>query len=167
MEKIKTTILLAVILLLSAGTASAGISVSVTPMTPGSDTVSPGGTAKYTLTVSLDPDESDLTHTENVNLFVSSPPTDWTYTFNPNLFDMVQSETRTVNLDVYVAANTEPATYIRQGDVSTTDALLQIPDFSTTTYVVTTTAIPEFPTVALPIVSVIGLMLLFHKRKHN
>ena len=163
MNKIKTTILLAVILLLSAGTASAGVvSVSVVPIV---DTVSPGGTATYQLIL------GGLLETETVSLSVPTPPAGLTYTFTPSDFVLEQTPAEmTVNLEVHVAADTAPGTYSTQGEAITAVCVapdLCIQDEPITTYVVTTTAIPEFPTVALPIVSIIGLMLLFQKRKHN
>lgn len=166
MEKIKTTILLAVILLLSAGTASAnpGISVSVTP--PAGITVAPGETASYALSVFLDPDGLG---SRPAHLSITNPVAGWTYTFSDNDFVISEGQTIPVTLEVGVAADTTQGTYASDGDASTTVCLdgFCIAGWDATTFVVYTTAIPEFPTVALPIVSIIGLMLLFQKRKHN
>jgi len=65
---------------------------------------------------------------------------------------------------VGVLAGTAPGTYPQTINASTT--YLGITDFETsdfTTYVYVT--IPEFPAIALPLISVLGMILLISRRK--
>lgn len=115
--KKKTIIILALILLMLAGVASAhpGIYLTVDPI---KDSVKSGETAKYLVTVHTTPDVSD---TENVHLYIDNPLQDWVYTFTPNDFDIFQDpDTKTSILEVYVPPGTVPEVYTTKINANTT-----------------------------------------------
>lgn len=160
--KNKIIIIIVIILLFLGVTASAhpGIYITVDPI---QDTVNAGEIAKYTVTVHTTPDVTDI---ENVNLFIDSPLPGWDYIFTPNDFDIgPDPDTKTSTLEVHVPSGTLPATYTKKIMASTIYG--GIPDFETADIEthVNVTGIPEFPTVAFPVISVIGLMLLFQRKK--
>jgi uncharacterized membrane protein len=160
MIEMKTVkILAAFVLLLMVGTAAAGISMDVKPITP---TVGPGGTATYEV---------------NISYFVQPPPTEhvvlsidnlipgWTYTFNPNGFDINTGESKDSTLSITAPADAQPGTYSHTITATATGQIGPIPIVEIVTTEIETELIPEFSTIAVPVVAVIGLLLLMRRRK--
>lgn len=152
----------AISLLISVGMVSAnpGIVVSVTPI---QDSVLAGETAEYEVTVNSI--EALGMDTEIVTLDVNNKIAGATYTFSGNGFEIgPHPDTETVTMTIDVSSTTASGTYPQT--VTAEAEWLGIPcwEYSEfTTYI--DVQIPEFPTVALPVVAVIGLLLLMRRRK--
>lgn len=162
--KNKIIILLAVILLLSAGSASArpGIYIAVEPI---NDNVKAGEIAKYTVKVHTTP---DVTDTENVHLYIESPLPGWDYIFTPNDFDIHKDpDVQTSILEVHVPPGTDSAIYTKWIKASTTYG--DVPDWETadfTTYVnvnLPPPPVPELSTMTLISIGIFGMLLVSRK----
>ncbi len=138
--------------------ATPGITVDVTPVNP---QVVPPGTATYSVAV-----VSSSTETEKVTLSIVNPRADWTYSFSENDFLLPAGGTKTVELSITVPAGTPNGDYFHDvRGFAVVPGFEGIFDEDTTFTNVLTTAIPEFPTIALPIISALGLMFLMSRRK--
>ena len=157
--------LAASILLLTAGTVAAGIVMEATPI---ASTVGPGGTATYEVNVSYFMDDPS---TENVVLSIDNPISGWAYTFDPNGFDIGTEESKYSTLSIAVPTDAQIGTYVHTVNATATGQgqIPGIPIFYTITEIVTTDIetelIPEFSTIAVPVVTVIGLLLLMRRRE--
>ena len=153
------------ILLLTVGTVAAGIVMDVTPIDP---TISPGETATYKVNVSYFMNDPP---TEHVILSIDNPISGWTYTFDPNGYDIGTDESRYSTLSI-TAPDTAPlGTYTHTVNATASGEIIIIPlpfPIAITEIVtenVETELIPEFSTIAVPVVAVIGLLLLMRRRK--
>jgi len=167
--------LLLIVSLIAIGTASAnpGFNVVVTPTT---DTVMPGETARYSVTVIA---ITTLTEEEFVDLSVIDlfgNPISWDTRFSENLFTIgpYPSE-KTVTLEIDVPPGTPVGEYLQKVkgggylpdplDPTQPDIFLGEIESSEFPITVTVTEIPEFSTIAVPVVAVIGLLLLMRRKK--
>lgn len=146
------------LILLSVGIASAGIVVNVEP---GSLDAVRGETVVYEIkTDSI----SDID--EHVVLSVRNPVPGWGYVFDTPAFDIAPGASFTTNLHVKVPATESPGTY--SSDVLGTASAPGFEDFVTGdsffTFI-TTVSIPEFTSIAIPVISVIGLVFIFGRNK--
>ena len=113
-----------------------------------------------------------------LNLTISQ--TDWTYNFNPDLIGQtipaVNGAYITTTLQITAPASTLSNTYGHQITANATYEMWSGSGFGGVygedsqpcnfdVQITGTTPIPEFPTMALPVLSVIGLMLVFGRRK--
>lgn len=105
--------------------------------------------------------------TEHVVLSISDPKTGWTYTFDEVEFDIAPGETVISDLSMEVPTDALPGDYYHavHGDA-------YLPGFEwigaveASTYTnVLTTVIPEFTTIAIPAMMVLGLFMLIGRRK--
>jgi len=171
--------LLVFTIFISTGIASAnpGFNIAVTPVT---DEVASGGTATFSVTLTA---MDSLTIEEFADLSVTDStgtPISWVTTFGDGNFLIgpygSPNADKTVTLAIDVPAGTTAGDYILKvkGDgyspdysvtPSVPDTLLGSIESSEFPITVTVTAIPEFPTVALPIISVLGLVFLMSRRK--
>ena len=151
--------LAASILLLTAGTVAAGITMSATPI---DSTVGPGGTATYEVNVSY---FMLFPPTEHVVLSIDNPILGWTYTFDPNGYDIRTRESKYSTLSITAPADAQPGTYTHTITATATGQIGPIPIVEIVTTDVETELIPEFSTIAVPVVAVIGLLLLMRRRK--
>ena len=157
---IQKLILVAVILIAQVSLASAnpGIGVDVTPVIP---QIVPPGTATYLVDV-----VSSSTETERVTLSIVNPRDGWTYSFSQNDFELLAGETKNVELSIIVPEGIANGDYLH--DVR---GFAVVPEFEgifdeeTFFLNVLTIAIPEFPTIALPVVAVIGMLFMMSRRK--
>lgn len=145
-------LLIAFLLNVLVAQADPGIVVSVDAIV---NTVAPGGTATYKVRVQSITDEL-----EHIVLSIDNPRVGWTYTFSQSEFDLDPGATVEVDLSITVPVGTSIGTYYH--DVKG-DAYLPGFEFlgsvETSTYTnVETIAIPEYPTIALPVMIVLGLV---------
>lgn len=158
----KYIIITLLLILLSVGVASAGIVVNVQP---GSLDAIRGETVVYEIkTDSI----SDID--EHVVLSIRDPVPGWGYVFDTRAFDLAPGASLITNLHVQVPATESPGTY--SSDVLGTASAPGFDDFVTGdsffTFI-TNVSIPEFASIAMPVISVIGLVFIFgrNKRKNN
>jgi uncharacterized membrane protein len=147
------------LLAVAIGVASAnpGISVDVTPVKA---EVLSDETAIYNVSVYC-----FAGFTEHVLLAISNPTSDWTYTFDPDEFDINDGETVYSNLTMAVPTGASPGEYYH--DVNATASFMGWEVEKTTYTNVLTTVIPEFATIALPVAAIFGLLLLIRRRKEQ
>ena len=147
------------LLAVAIGVASAnpGISVDVTPVKA---EVVYGETAIYNVSVYC-----FVGFPEHVLLEISNPTSGWTYTFDPDEFDINTGETVYSNLTIAVPNDASPGEYYH--DVNATASFMSIIVQETTYTNVLTTVIPEFATIALPVAAIFGLLLLIRRRKEQ
>jgi len=167
--------LLLLVSLIAIGTASAnpGFNVVVTPTT---DTVMPGETATYSVEVIP---ITALTEAEFVDLSVidlDGNPISWDTRFSENLFIIGPHPLgKTVTLEIDVPSGTPVGDYLQKVkgegylpdmfDPTVPDTFLGVVESSDFPITVTVTDIPEFSTIAVPVVAVIGLLLLMRRKK--
>jgi hypothetical protein len=164
---------------ISTGLSSAnpGFNIAVTPVT---DEVASGGTATFSVTLTaidtLDVEEfADLSVTDSSGTTIS-----WVTTFGNDNFLIgpygSPDAEKTVTLAIDVPSGTTVGDYILKvkGDGYLPDYSVSPPvpdtflgslESSEFPITVIVTAIPEFPTVALPVISVLGLFFLMSRRK--
>ena len=148
--------------------ATPGINLTAEPIS--------GTTVDYLVTIN----NMDDGYYKIVSLFdVSILPTGWTYTFNPDPIGQIipagNGEYITTTLQITAPAGTAhnfPITVEAQYEMwpgSGAFGVYGTDRFTYSLYVVVpeTTPIPEFPTIALPVLSVMGLMLVFGRRRDN
>lgn len=157
-------IIIAAILIAQTTLASAnpGITVDVTPVNP---QVVPPGTASYSVTVT-----SSSTETEKVTLSIVNPKDGWSYSFGENDFELppagTPGSTKTVELSITVPAGTVNGDYFHDlKGFAVVPGFEGVFDEETFFLNVLTLAIPEFPTIALPVVTAIGMLFIMSKRK--
>lgn len=169
LNKLKTFLLFFVVIL-TINTATAGFNIDVTSS---DNSVSPGGTARYA--VAINPIES-LDITEYVNIMVndsSGNPISWDNRFSKNMFPIGPyvdgiTDGDTVNLEIDVPAGTPAGVYYMKITGNGYYDNFIDPDFiaeSDEIPIYVDVQIPEFPTIAMPIISVLGLVFLMSRRK--
>ena len=167
MENIKacaTFVLLLIVGIGMVGTAAAdpGITMEVTPI---DNEVLPGETATYEVNITYFMPSGPST--EHVVLSIDNPI--WSYTFDPAEFDINTGESKYSTLNISVPTDASPGTYTHTVNATATGVLTIPPVIITVTERVTTTVettvIPEFSTIAIPVVAILGLVLLFNRRK--
>ena len=148
------------IMAVATGVASAdpGISVDVIPV---KDTVLPGETAIYTVSVYC---FAGPGVTERVKLDISNPTPGWTYTFDPEEFYIDDKETVHSSLTMDVPGDESIGEYYH--DVHAIATFMGWVIEETTYTNVLTTLIPEFTTIAIPVVALLGLFA-FYRRKQK
>ncbi len=175
-NKIKIFLLLfAGMITISTAGANPGFNVVVSPI---ASTVMPGEIAKYSVTISA---IDTLKEEEFVDLSVvdlAGNQISWNTRFSENRFKIgpYPSE-KIVTLEIDVPAGTPVGEYLQkikgEGylpdliDPTQPDTILGVIESSEFPITVSVTQIPEFPTMALPIVSALGIMLLMSRRKKN
>ena len=136
--------------------ADPGISLDITPI---NDKVLPGETASYEVNVT-----SQVNWDETVHLSVTNPISGWNYTFSENDFNLPAYSSKTVNMFITVASDASPGDYYH--DVRAEGKAFGITVEETVYTNVLTTVIPEFSTIAIPVVAILVLVFLFNRRKH-
>jgi hypothetical protein len=132
-----------------------GLVVDVTPL---EDSVLPGETATYTVSVT-----NQAGITEQVTLSITNPRTGWSYTFTPTEFAVHQGETVFSDLLIGVPADASPGEYYH--DVKAEGAVSGTVIEESLYLNVLTTVIPEFTTIAIPVAAVLGLFMLMQRRR--
>ena len=101
------------------------------------------------------------------NLYVSDGPLDFDYVFSETTGAVLPGETKQVDLTVTVPAGKPAGTYTFDVKADWYTILGPFTISGTGNYlnVVLNVEVPEFPTIALPVLSVIGLLFIFEKRK--
>ncbi|AKB28436.1 hypothetical protein MSSIT_1717 [Methanosarcina siciliae T4/M] len=163
--------------LLTINTASANPGFNVDVETT-SSTVGPGGTVTYAVTLTA---MDSLTVDEFADLSVidsAGNPVSWTTEFGDNLFLIGPgSPEKTVTLEVTVPEGTPAGEYqmkvLGEGylpdlyDPTIPDEFLGSIESSDFPITVTVTQIPEFPTIAVPVISALGIVFLASRRKEG
>ena len=147
-------VVLAVLATSIAVKAEPGLLLDVTPVV---DKVLPGETASYKVTVT-----SYVNSEENVHLSITNPITGWTYSFSENDFDLPAFENKTVDMYITVAPDASPGEYYH--DVKAEGKVFGITVEETIYTDVLTTVIPEFPTIAVPVLIAFGIVFLMRRR---
>ena len=139
---------------------------------PNGISAAPGGSVEYTITVGdtglvsnaglpIDERFDFSAYPENV----LSP--DWSYNFKPQYIIVPSSGSSSTVLTIGVPLGTEAGTYqhhiVMQGSIDDPE-LAEFADL-TMEVVQTDVSIPEFPTVAVPVLAVLGLVTIFGRRK--
>jgi len=151
--------------------AAPGIDVTTTP----SSIATTGGT---TIDYQVKITNLDDFYTKTItSLSITSAQPGWTYTFDPDLTGQTipagSGNSLTTTLHVTAPAGTSPNIYSHQ---VTAEAQYEIfPGFYGTdsdpdnfnTQITATTPIPEFPTIALPLISVLGIMFLLGRKRRR
>ncbi len=174
--KIKTIIFLVFVLvgiLPYVGAATPGIDVTASPL---SIATSSGTTIDYQITITNLDNDYDKTIT-SLGMTISQPG--WTYTFEPDLIGtkIPAGNGNSITATLHVTIPPSQTIQIYDNQV-TADAEYELfpgffgsdsdpENFNTEITATTGTDIPEFPTIALPIVSVLGLMFLISRQKKN
>ena len=168
MLRIRKAILGIFAVMLLANISSAAVELTVTPVDD--ITVVQGEAISYVTTVTVTelidfPPQSEVFSIEDAD---KQP--DWTYTFDPASVTLVNvgdsgSSTLTITVPIDAPTGLYSHTVIATG-YDAFGNMIGVPtefDF----YVINTdvTPVPEFPTVALPVVAVIGMLLLMRRRK--
>lgn len=168
--------LLLLVSLITINTASAnpGYNVAVTPI---SSTVSPGGgTTTYSVTLST-MDTLDIEEFAELSVIdLNGNPISWDTTFSENTFLIGPHPVeKTVNLEVKVPEGTPVGEYHLKvkgdgylpdfNDPNIPDKYLGSMESSDFPITVSVTQIPEFPSVAVPVVAVLGLVAIIGRRK--
>ena len=136
--------------------AGPGITLDITPI---NDKVLPGETASYEVNVT-----SQVNWDETVHLSVTNPISGWNYTFSENDFNLPAYASKTVDMYITVASDASPGDYYH--DVKAEGKFLGETIEETVYTNVLTTVIPEFSTIAIPVVVILALVFLFNRRKH-
>ena len=147
-------VVLAVLATSIAVKAEPGLLLDVTPVV---DKVLPGETASYKVTVT-----SYANSEENVHLSITNPITGWTYSFSKNDFDLPAFENKTVDMYITVAPDASPGEYYH--DVKAEGKVFGITVEETIYTDVLTTVIPEFTTIAVPVLIALGIVFLMRRR---
>jgi uncharacterized membrane protein len=159
------------ILLLLANTCSAGLSLSVIPE-DGTYDVTPGETISYIATVI----DNETSEAENVYFSINRTyqtatwNPNWDYVFDPSTVRLADAnDFKSSKLTLQIPANATPATYYHTVQASaTTDFEEEIKITGrATVHVVPSdvTNVPEFPSIALPVAAVLGLVFVFGHKK--
>ncbi len=145
------------LMLSSAGIASAHPGIVVTVL-PDSLNAQLGQTVVYEVTT-----ESITDTPEHVILSIKNPLASWGYVFDNPEFDIAPGQNITTNLSVTVPASASQGTY--QSNVLGTGAVPGYEVFPTETSFFTfiTVAIPEFPSIIVPVVATIGIVLVLRR----
>lgn len=168
-------VLLLGLLTINTASANPGFYVDVETV---SSTVGPGGTATYIVTLTA---MDSLTEDEFADLSVidlSGNPISWTTEFGDNLFLIgPSSPEKTITLEVTVPEGTPEGEYkmkvLGEGYLPTTsdppkpDRFLGAMESSEFPITVTVTQIPEFPTIALPVISALGIVFLASRKREG
>ena len=148
--------------------ASAGIkkkAVSIISVTPIDDEVLPGETATYNITVRSISAPGDPM--ETVKLAVEDPKPGWTYSFDPNEFFINASETKYAIMSIGVPADAALGDYYHKINATVyASGYEYLGSTSETAYTgVKTSAIPEFPMMAIPLTIVLAVAFLIFRRR--
>lgn len=170
-SKIIKTFIGIFVLLLVANTSSAGVELTVTPEN-GVITVAPGGTINYTATVTADADPGDfpLPQDEVFSIADADKQLGWDYSFDPGTLRLeTPGESNSTKLSIKIASDAPPGIYHHTVIVKGYDEFGTMFNYVTEEdiYVINTdvSSIPEFPTIAFPIISVLGLLFVMRKSK--
>jgi hypothetical protein len=155
-------------LLLLTNTCSAGFSLLVNPV----DTkfVNPGESISYRATVSDDELDESLPEDVKFSVHDTDKRAGWTYTFDyPELTLNSPGESKSSVLTMTVPAEESPGVYYYTVETSVWNTIdYEIGEAGITqVYVVNTdvTSVPEFPTVAVPMLAILGIVTIFGRRK--
>ncbi|MDI9395825.1 MAG: PEF-CTERM sorting domain-containing protein [Euryarchaeota archaeon] len=167
-------------LLLLANTCSAGLTLEVSA--PDGISVVPGESISYVVTVFddeiIDPEEGGSNPwAETVNLSINRTikkdefdNPDWLYTFDPSKVRLESStDSRSSMLTLQVPNDAKPGKYSHNVEASAQTDFEQ--EVNITGRVIVSVIntdvneIPEFPTIALPVAAVLGLVFVFGRRK--
>ena len=180
MVKIKSLGFGILILLLMVNTCSAGFSLSVSPV-DNIYSVSPGESISYNVIVN----DSELFMPENVTFSINRTSEcpgwlsdvdcwnpDWDYTFNPSQVKLeTQNDYNVSILTIEVPADATPGkTYYHAVEAKALNELnYEMGGGIVRIYVTHTDVnnIPEFPTIAVPVIAVLGLVTMFGRRNNK
>ena len=174
MVKVKSLGFGILVLLLMVNTCSAGLSSLVSPVD--TEIVSPGESISYKVVVNDDQitDLSPQLSYEDVNFSINEADkqSGWTYTFYPSTVRLSSpTESKSSILTMKVSDDAAPGVYPHTLKVEAWNGFSYIDGkpSTTQTYVINPDVnnIPEFPTVALPMLAVFGLVAIFGKRKNK
>jgi len=158
MKKILLAGIVFVLALVTASVVEAGPGITL-DITPINDKVLSGETASYEVNVT-----SQVNWDETVHLSITNPISGWNYTFSENDFNLSAYESKIVDMFITVASDASPGDYYH--DVKAEGKVSGITIEETVYTNVLTTVIPEFSTIAIPVVAILVLMFLFNRRKH-
>ena len=162
------------VLLLLANTCSAvGFDLTVVPVD--GTTVTPGGTISYSVTVTDDEiPSSDFA--ENVSFWIDRTyqPNDftnpnWNYEFLPPTVELESaSDSKSSTLTLHIPDTALAGNYTHDVYAGAKNQYDPVEEYGRITFTVVrtdVTAVPEFPTVALPVAAILGLIFVFGRKK--
>ncbi|HDM37046.1 MAG TPA: PEF-CTERM sorting domain-containing protein [Candidatus Syntrophoarchaeum butanivorans] len=101
---------------------------------------------------------------ETVHLSVTDPRSGWSYTFSENDFNLSLFGSKTVEMLITVAPDASSGDYYH--DAKAEGKVFGITVEETIYTNVLTKVTPEFSTIAIPVVAILGLVFLFNRRKY-
>ncbi|MCX9012989.1 MAG: PEF-CTERM sorting domain-containing protein [Candidatus Methanoperedens sp.] len=157
--------LIVVLLVLLTTAAVAGADPLAIDVVPIDNQVQPGGIATYKVNLT----NGGTTKETFTNIYASDGPTDFSYVFSETSGDVPALTTKQIDLSVTVPSNKPTGAYTFDVNADWQKKLGPITIKKTANYldVVLNVLIPEFPTVALPIISALGIVFLLSKRKER
>lgn len=169
MIRIRKEILGIFAVMLLANISSAAVELTVTPMD--GITVVQGETISYVATVTVTEPIDFPPQEEVFSIEDADKQPDWTYTFDPasvtleNVVGDSGSSTLTITVPIDAPTGLYSHTVIATG-YDAFGNMIGVPT-EVDIYIINTdvTPIPEFSTIAVPVVAVIGLLLLMRRRK--
>lgn len=164
MKKFKTILYAALIFFLASTFASANPGIVVT-VDPRESSITQGTSDILSVRV-----ESITNMEELVVLSIVDPRTGWIYTFSENSFVILPGQIIDLDLEVIVpqAEKVDSYQHLVRGDAYLPNwEFLGSIESSPFYIIINVIGIPEFPTVAVPVIAALGLMLVMTRRKER
>lgn len=149
----------------------------VMSVTPINNNVQPGQTATYTVDLTNPAGTGANEVLNNIYVTPSAGAGDVTFTFTQTTGTILEGETLSITLSAQVPGNKPVDTYTFDvyanvgtdigGEIIEPEDSLGNPIPYQYLNVVLNVAIPEFPTIAIPVISVLGLMFITKRRKER
>lgn len=163
MTKVRNTLIILIGILMLTNICSA---ITYNIEAPNGIIATPGGSVEYVITIS----DTELPIDERFDFFVypeNALYSDWAYEFKPQYILVPGVGSSSTILTIEVPLDTEAGTYqhnvVMQGSIDDPE-FVEFADF-TTEVVQTDVSVPEFPTVAMPILAILGIVTIFARRK--
>lgn len=154
-------------LLLLVNTCSAAAELSVTPVT--NETVAPGGTVYYYVNLST---TTDLGGNQSEYLYIraDTKQSGWSYVFAPDTLVLKNAgDLKTSLLAITVPSDATNGTYyqvvVADGYADIADGVTIQVESDESGFNTDVSNIPEFPTIALPVAAILGLVAVFGRKK--
>jgi|SRR5665647_2011072 len=138
-------------------------------VSPGTKVAHPGETVSYDLSASLTSDDDPAYYPMTEIFSIDQPIQYWTYSFSKNSVELNDlSTTNSSVLQITVPSNATSGTYTHSVNATCYDSegiQVDVPTQIDVRVVNTDVQIPEFPSVALPVAAVLGIVAIFGRRK--
>ncbi|HOW13550.1 PEF-CTERM sorting domain-containing protein [Methanosarcina sp.] len=150
-------------LLLLANTCSAAVELTVTPVED--ENVTAGGTISYLVTVNATEDPG---FPQIERFSIQNPQPNWSYIFNPEELTLEKQgdlKTSTLNITVPEYAEVGKTYHVVIADGYNYEDLSFTIEHDESGINPNVQQVPEFPSIALPVAAVLGLVIVFGRKK--